>query len=333
MIFDTVTTKLFNKVLNGIIAVGKAKNADAVNGFTVYKSLAELGLTEATATPKAITEAMQNNSMLTCTMSGTAITSALATPFNWGMLRVHKISNVYTMFEYQNQANSGALQLARGYYNENNSTGYQWSGWHKIADADLYLLLTGGTIAKDTGDPSIAFHRKTDNTQAYLNKGLGNLQIAIRNVFGDGKNERRFYIYDSTQQPAEKAIRLYDVVDGVGTMYDILHTGNGLPLTGGTITGSVYFNGGASGADGGKIRLKAPTSGSIITAANVVVDVYGNTFRVFSEVDGAVRGFTMDFTEHTGYGKVLHTGNSNAVVFTEDDTTAPSNANALWAHL
>jgi len=34
-------------------------------------------------------------------------------------------------------------------------------------------------------------------------------------------------------------------------------------------------------------------------------------------------------TSHT----LLHKGNSNAVIFTEDSTTAPSDTTALWAHL
>ena len=246
MIFDAVTNKLFNKVLSGIIAVGKAKNADTVNGFTVYKSLAELGLDEATATVESIVKAMADNSMLLHKLGGTATSAPIQFPYNYSTLRVTKLSSSYVVFEC---IGTGNLPIYYAYYNGGSSN--KWSGW-----GTQCLPLTGGTLsgilAIHANDGGFRIkNTSADNCGSNFDGGTHQTRMRASNVYGDNNNRRILRLFDSVgASDVKNALRILDIVNGVNT----------------------------------------------------------------------------DYT-------VLHTGNSNAIIFTEDADTAPSDANALWAHL
>lgn len=260
LLIENVTAEDLENIINGTTPVAKATDADKVNGYTLYKSLAELGLTEATATPEAIVTKMQNNSMLTYNMSGSATQSALATPFEWGLLRVHKVNNSYAMFEYQNSSSIGLLQLARGYFNIGGEV--PWSGWKKIADADKVLPLTGGTLEAPHTTPlalkniaSLWSLLKYEDTTGVL----GHLGFSE-------KNKPIFVNADATNY------------------YDVLHTGN---KPEGTYTG----NGSATsrtintGGIGNVIFLKSASSnlGFFSRNGGVMYNLQSKTFEYFYE--------------------------------------------------
>lgn len=189
------------------------------NGIKVYKSLSELGLTEATATPEAIVKAMADNSMLTYTMSGDAMTSALAPPFAWGFLRVHKINNSYAMFECQNSAINKSLQLASGYYNVGNVNA-QWSGWHKVADADKYLPLDGSV-------PMSGANLLIGTGYGRWHSDNNSCTIGALKAPNNTNNMRSVDIFSQSYRPnITNALQFRDTVNGAMHYYDIHHDGN-----------------------------------------------------------------------------------------------------------
>lgn len=91
-----------------------------------------------------------------------------------------------------------------------------------------------------------------------------------------------------------------------------------------TITGTWTFNANAAGVEGGEIHLSKPPSGSTL-AADVNVDIYTNSFRVF-ENGGSARGFNVDLTEcAAGATTALSLGLSKVVTFTRDLSAATGN--------
>ena len=126
-----------------------------IGALKIYKTFAELGLEEATATPAMIVNAMSNQSMLITYMGENATTSALAPPWTYGTLRVTKFSSKYTMFEYQATSDdTTGLKLVRGYYNDGANVTAIWSGWNKIVDDRNIISLfkenvISGTVAGD----------------------------------------------------------------------------------------------------------------------------------------------------------------------------------------
>lgn len=126
-----------------------------IGALKIYKTFAELGLEEATATAAMIVNAMDNQSMLITYMGENATTSALAPPWTYGTLRVTKFSSKYTMFEYQATSDdTTGLKLVRGYYNDGASITAIWSGWNKIVDDRNVISLLkesviSGTVAGD----------------------------------------------------------------------------------------------------------------------------------------------------------------------------------------
>jgi hypothetical protein len=78
------------------------------------------------------------------------------------------------------------------------------------------------------------------------------------------------------------------------------------------IAGSTRFNRG-SGSEGGELLLQLPSSGSTL-AADVVVDLVGNTFRIF-EGGGSTRGAYVDLTQCVGGAQTnLLAPSTNAVL-------------------
>ena len=100
----------------------------------LYRTFAELGLIEATATPELIADAMAVNSVAMLTL-GTAGSTAGWIPLNYPLLIVKKgRGSTHVMFEAQTQGGGGG-PLYRGYYNKNATYGNKWTGWAKIATA------------------------------------------------------------------------------------------------------------------------------------------------------------------------------------------------------
>ena len=90
----------------------------------------------------------------------------------------------------------------------------------------------------------------------------------------------------------------------------------------GIVTDVPVFGGGVNGADGAKIRLKPPTSNTVITGANVVVDTHGDNFRIYSEVNGSARGFTMDFSKYEGFVELTNSGDKPTGTYTGNGSSA-----------
>ena len=104
------------------------------NKVPLYRTFAELGLTEATATPELIADAMAVNSVAMLTL-GTAGSTAGWIPLNYPLLIVKKGGgSTHVMFEAQTQGGGGG-PLYRGYYNKNATYGNKWTGWTKISTA------------------------------------------------------------------------------------------------------------------------------------------------------------------------------------------------------
>ena len=148
----------FRQLLNGkedvydVIHTGNSnliKPSD-IGALKIYTNITDLGLTEASATAEQIALAMSDNSMLLHTASGTATSSALSFPVNWGLLRVIKRTSSYVEFDY----NSGT-QSWSSYYNHGSSSGTKWYGWRKNITSDVktydIVPIVIGTQTASTG--------------------------------------------------------------------------------------------------------------------------------------------------------------------------------------
>lgn len=99
--------------------------AGMVGAMKVYRSFEELGLTEATATPDAIVNAMGDYTIFRCYMTDKAMTCPLAAPFTYGLLTVTRLYSSFTEFRLTGEADAIG---AYGYYNSG-ATPSAWSGW------------------------------------------------------------------------------------------------------------------------------------------------------------------------------------------------------------
>ena len=290
-------TELFDKKLKEV--ADGAGDANTVNGFTVYKSLSELGLSEATATPEAIVTAMQNDSMLIHACGASATTSLLALPINYGLLQVLKRSTSYADFVY-----SMMDHRYYGYYNGGSSR--KWGGW-----TTQFLPLTGGNLS---------------NTVRIIREDETDIMFRLANSLHAGHfavtSNGNFGLYDSTHSKWVVQVgssgQMY--IDGGKTP---IHTGNMashvLPLTGGTLTGDLKFKKSGYPTETRIINYNGATFIRDYTDENNYTDLSitqaGNLLHKHKR-DGKI-------TENT----VLHTGNSAPVVIQE---TAPSDTTALW---
>ena len=125
-----------------------------VGAMKVYRSFEELGITEATASPDAIVNAMGDYTILRCYMTDKAMTSPLAAPFHYGLLTVTRLYSSFTEFRLTGEADAIG---AYGYYNSG-AIPNAWSGWlepyspyNKPTAADVGAASAGfglGTYAK-----------------------------------------------------------------------------------------------------------------------------------------------------------------------------------------
>lgn len=102
-----------------------------------------------------------------------------------------------------------------------------------IIDTELAdrLEKSGGTLTgKLTIESTNAAHEFKDvvnGDDALINIYYNNIQIKKRNVTDDDDNYRRLILKDSeTGATIDKALVIGDMVDGVESYYDIIHTGN-----------------------------------------------------------------------------------------------------------
>jgi len=109
-----------------------------------------------------------------------------------------------------------------------------------------------------------------------------------------------------------------------------------LPLTGGMLSGALTLSDGDKAASFMTIRTQS--DGMRIRSqlwTGATKDVRLGVFDHDSNTQLASLAMNADkllYANSTGSHNVHHDGNSNKIVFTEDDTTAPA-ADALWAHL
>lgn len=101
----------------------------------------------------------------------------------------------------------------------------------------------------------------------------------------------------------------FELVDTNADTLDGHHAEEFLQTTGGTMTGVPIFAGGVNGVDGGEIKFKAPESETVITSANVTMDIRGNNLRIMGETGDVLPIFNFDFSGVNGSVKMLHTGN------------------------
>ena len=226
---------------------GGAEDADKVNGFKVYKSLSELGLTEATVTVESIVNAMADNSMLLHKLGGTATSAPIQFPYNYSTLKVTKLSSSYVVFEC---IGTGNLPIYYAYYNGGSTN--KWSGW-----GTQCLPLTGGKLT------NIITIERTNHSNVILKNntfkrdGTKPSEVLYTNIHShdaDGNNIGSIQNYVSTtgnvytamlayRNNAEKSYCQLGVkasYDGIlqpyysengGTQHGLLHTGNSQKVT------------------------------------------------------------------------------------------------------
>ena len=314
---ENVTQEQYDALVNGTTPVGDSKklngkgenelsvaNADTVNGFKVYKSLSELGLTEATATAESIVNAMQNDSMLLHRCSTAATSAPLAFPFNYGLLRVTKSLSSYVYFEY--------IYMTKrfyGYYNSG-TTGNKWSGWANDADT------LAGKHAEDFA-----------SADRFLTSANG--WAAMQSVDTDGKAKYRAQIQSSG------SLSLYEKLSDGSWVLRANWSTDYLPITGGTLGGDLIVE------KSGHANLTAyanATANAYVHAKNNLKDIAlvvntAGASGIYSITDSKwIIQYTADKKLHYAEGMmggktVHHDGNSSKVV---QAPTAPSDTTAVW---
>lgn len=160
---------------------------------------------------------------------------------------------------------------------------------------------------------------------------MGNNRVVTRHLDGyspDGVNDLHLNYSNKNSQ-------IY--AHSGGTSGAILHSGNvgiyALPIYGGTVNGSVKSTSGLYAVR----NINNETHEALLAVAgNGRAGLYHRTNNVNDAIlyvsptelsyQPTVNGATKNYGIH-------HDGNSNKIVFTEDDTTAPTDTTALWAHL
>lgn len=208
-----------------------ATTAKDVGALRVYGDLSDLGLTEDTATPEAIANAMDSNSILLHRASATAHTAgAFDAPVPWGLLKVIKNNIYYSTFEYQSAPDANGFRVWRGYYNA--SAEPKWAGWSKVAPIDSVVSKDGSTamtgnlnIWKD--NPAVGLKHTTSGAGAHFTMTNHEARMQIANVNGVSDNRRYLQLFDSAGKAnVADALYLVDLVNGNAAGYLVLHRGN-----------------------------------------------------------------------------------------------------------
>jgi len=175
-------------------------------------------------------------------------------------------------------------------------------------NADGFLPLTGGPLSGDL----------------YIKKANGTTETKIINY--QGNTFLRNYTDDNNYKDLvirETGLSYINRENGKGSEYNIVHSGNigsyALLISGGRITRAQNVPLEiANSVENGKYSYIKYLAGGVQLGG-----------LGFNGADNPVYVNSAYNTSHT----LLHKGNSNAVIFTEDSTTAPSDTTALWAHL
>lgn len=301
-----------------------ALDADTVDGYHIYSSLSELGLTEATATAESIVNAMADNSMLLHKLGSTATSATLQFPYNYSMLKVTKMSASYVSFEC---IGTGNLPTYYAYYNGGATT--KWSGW-----STQFLPLTGGVAIGSIGIKAPTPYLHVMNTTVNRTNRLGvasNKAVAYCNVDNNnGANSVLLLLGDETFNVNELLKLTVNKSGETSTSYIVLHTGNlaqhALSIDGGTLNGKitapgvivyrivndVTYNGFLGIANNGRAGVYHQTAG----VTDAVMYVSPTDFSYQPTVDGVTTNYP-----------IHHDGNSAKVI---QSTSAPSDTTAVW---
>lgn len=202
----------------------------------------------------------------------------------------------------------------------------------KAKDADTvdgkhasdFLSTKGGTSTGDftverNGHASLASYANA-NANAYVHAKNNVMDIAL--VVNNAGNAGIYSLTDSKwilQFTADKKLHYAEGTMGGKT---VIHSGNvgehALPISGGTVRNTTPAPFNVDNLNAGEILSLI---GFYANSAQLgLLGFYGANNPVFYGTNGTMNS-------------LLHTGNSNKIVFTEDDTTAPADTTALWAHL
>lgn len=174
--------------------------ASDVGAVKIYKSLSELGLTEATATAEAIASAMLPYSILFHPCGATATTAELAFPFNYGFFSVQKLnSSGYVDFEYV----IGGRHYY-GYYNHGN-TNNRWSGW-----STQFLPLDGSMSMSGALKLNKDYFGYLNSYGTTGEKGVSNIVLRAFKTAGMENHSRVFMIWPNNTIDNSLIFRDYD---------------------------------------------------------------------------------------------------------------------------
>lgn len=179
-----------------------------------------------------------------------------------------------------------------------------WDTQAITAEFAKFFPITGGTISgKTTVSTNQSIPFVTKNTSGDINMTSYNGVSGVLGYLG----------FNGVDNPAYMKA-------GVG-YFPLLHTGNvgkhALPISGGTVRNHTPAPFNIDNLNAGEILSLI---GYYANGAQLgLIGFYGANNPVFYSTAGAI-------------SSLHHDGNSNKIVFTEDDTTAPA-SDALWAHL
>lgn len=86
--------------------------------------------------------------------------------------------------------------------------------------------MTGNLTFAGQSTPQILMQKTNGQGEGIIYPGANNMCMTTRNTEGNDNIKRSLYLYNSAMHGLDKCLRVYDVLDGVGTWYEVLHTGN-----------------------------------------------------------------------------------------------------------
>lgn len=210
------------------------------------------------------------------------------------------------------------------------SYGSHAEGYNTIASGD-YGAHAEGLSTDASGNSSHAQNHGTC-AQGYAQTAIGLYNILQGTSESKVDTDHAFIIGNGTDSGRSNALTVNwqgdlltagDITDGYGNVLSGM-----LPITGGTLTGTVTFAGGVSGIEGGQVQFAKAPDGTSTT--NPVLDVYGDSFRMIANPGGVTKVISFPFTAE---GTVWTSGNLDINKFIYGDnergTTVSSDFNTI----
>lgn len=212
--------------------------------LSTYTFLSQIGLS-GEVTMVRVCEAMPLYSMLVLPNNRAQATNYVSdVPDDYGTITVTRAELNYCVATYI-RSNGTALNYYVGKYQSIAG----WSGWKQMATTAYAVNKAGDTMNGNLSIskakiPALVLNNTTSGRVCWITDQETDNTVSITNRADD--DNRNSLVIGSENRTLDDLLRLYHVVDGVGTVYKVLHTGNMENLNAARIVTGTYVGAGTA---------------------------------------------------------------------------------------